>query len=459
MTAALRVSVCIPTRDRAEHLGTAIASALAQDVDGLEVVVSDDASRDGSAGVAAAFGDPRVHVLRRRRPVGVAANRNTCLEHARGEYIAWLDSDDEYLPGALRRQVAVLDRHPGVVLVHGRAEIVDGDGRTLPSWPAPFEADAIEPSQAAFRQLIAANELTTSTVVARRSAHRAAGPFDASIGASSTDWDMWLRLALHGSVAYTAAPIARYRQHARTISRATTRGGERLRCDLRVATRLVRAERERIDDAAAAGRAAEAALAAKAVLHAGDAYVGGQREEALDALALAGRLAPSIPVDELLDATRRGDDLACLRLTKSTLGDLARPLAGTRFGARVRRAAAVDPAWEAELTALGDAVAGATRPEAVLAVIAKWDPTVVIRARRAGGNYPDRALLPDGYPRDGAEAVAHLEALRRAYGTTHLVVPTVSAWWLEHYPELALHVGAPLWVGACGAIHDARGRL
>src|SRR5919198_4240862 len=185
MSAAPRVTVCIPTRDQAEHLGAAIASALAQDVDGLAVLVSDDASRDATPAVAASFADPRVRVVRQPAPMGVAANRNTCLEHARGDYVAWLDSDDEYLPGALRRQVDVLDRHPGVVLVHGRCEIVDADGRALPAWPAPFERDTIERSDEAFRHLIAANELTTSTVVVRRSAHLAAGPFDPSIGASS----------------------------------------------------------------------------------------------------------------------------------------------------------------------------------------------------------------------------------------------------------------------------------
>jgi hypothetical protein len=67
---------------------------------------------------------------------------------------------------------------------------------------------------------------------------------------------------------------------------------------------------------------------------------------------------------------------------------------------------------------------------------------------RAGCNYPDRALLPDGYPRDGTAAVAHLEALRVACGVTHVVVPAVSDWWLEHYPELAARLGRPLWQDA-----------
>ncbi|MGB2711213.1 MAG: glycosyltransferase, partial [Conexibacter sp.] len=89
------VSVCIPVRDQARFLGEAIESALAQDVDGLELLVHDDASADDSARVAAAFrGDPRVRSLRHAHPLGVAGNRNTCLAAARGRYVAWLDADD-----------------------------------------------------------------------------------------------------------------------------------------------------------------------------------------------------------------------------------------------------------------------------------------------------------------------------------------------------------------------------
>ena len=167
----------------------------------------------------------------------MAANRNSCLAGARGEYVAWLDADDERLPGTLCPQLALLDAHPEVAVVHAGHHVIDADGRMLPDWPAPFEREAIEPSSVAFGHLVAANELTTSTVVVRRSAHEAAGAFATDIGASSTDWHMWLRLALRGAVAYVAEPVARYRQHGHSISRATSRGGERLRCNVRVAER------------------------------------------------------------------------------------------------------------------------------------------------------------------------------------------------------------------------------
>jgi hypothetical protein len=134
-----------------------------------------------------------------------------------------------------------------------------------------------------------------------------------------------------------------------------------------------------------------------------------------------------------------------MRATRRALRRLATVLEGTRFGARVAQAATGDPDWEAELARAGMATARVTPPDAVVAVIAKWDPTVLRHAGRAGCNYPDRALLPEGYPRDGDAAVAHLEALQRTRGVTHVVVPAVSAWWLAHYLELAERLGAPLW--------------
>jgi hypothetical protein len=428
MTAAPRVSVCIPARDAARHLPAALESVLAQDLEGVEVIVADDGSRDATAAIAAA--DPHVRLLRHRAPLGVAAARNTCLTAARGAYVAWLDADDEYLPGALARQVAVLDADRRIALVHGGAELVDAAGRTLPGWPAPFAADAVEAG--AFCQLIASNEITTSTVVHRRGGEA----LDASIGRSSTDWHLWLRLALRGAVAYTARPVARYRRHAATISHATTASGERLRCDGRAVARALREPGR----PAAAPAIATAALAAKALLHAGDAYTRGDRAAAVASIAHARRLGAGAAGLEA--ATRAGDDAACSRLTKRELARLAARLEGTRYGARLERIAAADPAWDAELAHAGRFAARATPAGAVLAAVAKWDPALLAASGRAGCNFPDRALFGDGYPRDGAAAVAHLDALRRARGVTHVVVPSVSAWWLERYPALARRLGA-----------------
>ena len=76
---------------------------------------------------------------------------------------------------------------------------------------------------------------------------------------------------------------------------------------------------------------------------------------------------------------------------------------------------------------------------ACVGAVTKWDPTLLAMCHRRGRNFPDRRTLPDGYPADSAAAVEHLEEQRRG-GLSHLVIPSVSFWWLEHYGGLATHL-------------------
>ena len=447
------VSVCVPARDAGRFLGDALASALGQDVP-LELLVCDDGSRDATPRVAqlAAARDPRVRILRNRRPRGVVAARNALLAAARGRYVAWLDADDAYVPGGLAAQVALLEREPEVAFVHAAAQIVDKDGRVLPPWRRPFARDAIEPSADAFAELLLANEVVASTVVARRDALRAAGGF-VSVGPSSSDWDMWLRLAARGAVAYRAELVACYRQHAGSISRAASASGARLRCDARVVARALRAHRGSVrisashgctdphcsgEQAAALANRARSALAAKALLLAGDAQTRGDRRTALRALALAARQRPDQAGElaALARATARRDDYASFRTGNALLDRLAGALVGTRCGDVLAARATPDPDWEATLARIAGTVRAVTPQDAVLGTVTKWDPTLLALSGRRGRNFPDRAALPDGYPADDAAALAHLEQQREA-GLSHLVFPCASLWWLEHYAGLA----------------------
>jgi hypothetical protein len=308
----------------------------------------------------------------------------------------------------------------------------------LPAWRRPFDRDVVEDGRDAFGELLLANEVVTSTVVARRSVLVAAGGF-VSVGESSSDWDMWLRLALRGAVAYRAAPVARYRQHAASISRATSTSGARLRCDARVvrralhlSPRIPRQEEQR-------SRRARSALAAKALLAAGDAQTRGERRAALRALALAARARPDLlgaGLARLAVAVARGDDYTAHRATQALLDRLAGALVGTRFGDALAARATPDPDWEATLRRIARTVRTVTPPDAVLGTVTKWDPTLLRLSGRRGRNFPDRTALPDGYPADDAIAVAHLEQ-QRDQGVSHLVFPHASFWWLDHYAGLA----------------------
>jgi len=462
MSEPVLVSVCIPSRNRAPLLAEALRSALGQSGPALEVVVCDDASTDDTRAVVEKLGDPRVRYERSGSAQGVARTRERCLQATRGRYVAWLDSDDAYLPGALARQVAVLEAHPGVSMVHGGFHVVDGAGTRLRDWTAPFAEDTVEPGPVAFRQLLASNEVTTSTVVARRSAHHLAGPSGSRPGQSSSDWAMWLRLALQGDVAYTAAPVARYRQHPATISHAAGANGVRLRCDVSVVRELLGEHRGAMDNPRAARAIACSALAAKALLHAGELLTREQRAESVRAVGLAVRLAPgalAALAPWLAWSSWRGDAYGCYRVTKAMLARLAARLEGTRYGLRVAAAAARDPEWDAALVHTAGVVRRVVPVNACVGAVAKWDPTLLALSRRRGRNFPDRRTLPDGYPADSAAAVAHLEEQRRG-GLTHLVLPSPSFWWLDHYGALAAHLEANhrrVWQDEDCAVFDLRG--
>jgi len=278
-----KISVCIPACNCSRYLKQALDSVLRQSLQDFEIIVYDDASMDDTPQVAAAVQDRRVRYFRNPRNMGVAATRNNCLAVSRGKYIAWLDADDLYYPEMLAVQSAVLDQHPNVGLVHGAYHVIDHEGRRLPDWPLPFSSEVIESGREAFRELILSNYITTPTVMVRRECHDQVGPFSEKIGKSSSDWEMWLRLTLHADLAFTSKVVAQYRQHNSSIS-ATTRNGERLRCDGRVVQHVLAIARDVIPNFEILQRQARTALAVKALRDSNDAFTSGCRAAALQAV-------------------------------------------------------------------------------------------------------------------------------------------------------------------------------
>lgn len=134
------ISVVIPAYNRAHCIGRALESVRAQGIDDLEVLVGDDGSSDGTPEKVLEL-VPEATVVRLPVNRGAASARNAVLPMARGEFIAFLDSDDEWLPGKLARQIAHLREHPEVVLV-GTGHIlacqdgtrVDFPGRNSSDW-------------------------------------------------------------------------------------------------------------------------------------------------------------------------------------------------------------------------------------------------------------------------------------------------------------------------------------
>src|SRR6516162_596409 len=110
------VSVIIPAYNAERTLRRAIDSALAQDYQPIEIIVVDDGSKDATSEVAAAYLDKAVQLVQLPRNCGESGAMNTGIAVAKGEYIAFLDADDEWLPKKLTRQIAALEMNSAAIM-------------------------------------------------------------------------------------------------------------------------------------------------------------------------------------------------------------------------------------------------------------------------------------------------------------------------------------------------------
>jgi glycosyltransferase involved in cell wall biosynthesis len=183
-----RVSVVLPTYNRAATLRRALLSVLGQSERDLELIVVDDGSTDDTAAVLAAIDDPRLQVLTQGNR-GPASARNAGIRAARAALIAFQDSDDEWLPTKLAAQLALLEAGPAEVGWIGGAHLSYGAGKVLrETCVSPdTSADAVE------RQLLAGAPWVTPLWLVRRQLLLDAGLFDESLPCLE-DWDLLLKL-------------------------------------------------------------------------------------------------------------------------------------------------------------------------------------------------------------------------------------------------------------------------
>ena len=211
----VRVSVVIPCYNQARFLGRAIESALAQTLPGVEVIVVDDGSTDDTATVTQRFDRVTYH---RQNNCGVAAARNAGLGRARGDFVIFLDADDELLPDAAETGVGALLARPAAAFTAGVAIPVVADGTTLPFTRPVLHADDAR----RYDELLTTNFMwTPGCVMFRRGIVCSAGGFDESLSGSA-DYALYLSLARHWPVHWHGRPVVRYRQHSDAMSANAT---------------------------------------------------------------------------------------------------------------------------------------------------------------------------------------------------------------------------------------------
>ena len=208
------VSVIMPVRDREWCVGRAIDGVLAQTYPNFELIVVDDGSTDGTPAILEAYG-PAIRVIR-QPPAGAYAARDRGLAAARGELIAFADSDDCCLPDRLRLQVPLMGR-PEVGLVFGDATIVrEARHGALALRSTVFQHSPPKRRPAA-GDFVWRNFVPTTTVLVRRACLQEIGGF-ADAGTLSADYLVWFRIALRHELAYVPEPVCIYTRHPQGIS-------------------------------------------------------------------------------------------------------------------------------------------------------------------------------------------------------------------------------------------------
>jgi len=194
------VSVIIPTFNRRHILDRAISSVLRQSHPCLEIIVVDDGSSDGTEELVSSYDRPEIRYIRHETNQGQNAARNTALRAARGELVAFLDSDDEWLPEFLEKCLCRFEVDPRVAHVYTRAWC-EADGRRVVSKPFHLEGDI-------YREALAQGYVSHMiTLVTRRETALAVGLFDTSFNVCDDD-DFCLRLAKNGSFGLIKEPLA-----------------------------------------------------------------------------------------------------------------------------------------------------------------------------------------------------------------------------------------------------------
>jgi glycosyltransferase involved in cell wall biosynthesis len=214
-TSGFKVSVIIPTFNRAHYLPQAIQSVLAQTVPVHEIIVVDDGSTDNTPDIIMAYGD-KIRYLKQKNQ-GPSAARNYAMREVRGNWVAFLDSDDLWVPEKNQLQAEFVRQHPYLEFVFGNLAIFsehqsDDKPEILDLAVHQYlQANATDLKDF-FRQLLFCNPVPTSSVLLRSDCFRQVGWLDETMRYCE-DYDYWLRLAPDFRAGFVDHVLVKRRMH------------------------------------------------------------------------------------------------------------------------------------------------------------------------------------------------------------------------------------------------------
>ena len=205
------ISILTPSYNRANYIETAIISALEQDYPNFEIVIVDDGSSDNTAELVNNFDDPRIRFVAKEHS-GAPATRNRCIEEAAGEYVLWLDSDDELLLGVLTHYANVLHQYPGTDIVYGDLQSFDEQGDN-----EIYRREDHHGNQHLLSKLIQGNVIPYGGTLVRKELYNMFGDHDEDFRRAH-DYEFWARVAKLANIKHSGIVSYRWRWHDSNIS-------------------------------------------------------------------------------------------------------------------------------------------------------------------------------------------------------------------------------------------------
>lgn len=202
------VSVIIPNYNYAQYLREAIESVLSQTYPNIEIIVVDDGSTDGSREIIENYGDRITAIFQKNQ--GVSAARNNGVVGSNGEFAAFLDADDVWLPEKLEKQVGRFFDNEKIGFVHCSMTLISPDGEIVGEESAGQEGSVADEFLLFERGVVVG---AASTGVVRREAFDEVGGFDVRLSTAG-DWDFCYRVATKYEIAFVPEPLTLYRVHS-----------------------------------------------------------------------------------------------------------------------------------------------------------------------------------------------------------------------------------------------------
>jgi glycosyltransferase involved in cell wall biosynthesis len=209
-----KLSICIPTYNQVQFIGAAVESALAQRCDSFEVVVSDNHCTDGTSEYLAGVKNPRLRVVRPTEHLHVALNHDFCAAQSRGEYISFLSSDNVLQPEFASRMSGFLDENPTAAFAYCASILIDGQGRQT-GIERNIGGSRLRQSDEALMRFFRGTRCVFDTLLMRRTAFEGCGRLamlrNGGYFRELPDWDLDIRLAMFGDVAYLDEVLVQFR--------------------------------------------------------------------------------------------------------------------------------------------------------------------------------------------------------------------------------------------------------